>query len=274
MKNSFLSYTRKKPLVVFFILTYIISWTLWAPLLGAEEDSPKFLMAFLILGGLGPLVSGIIVSRIIGDIKNFKERNLRWKVKYTQYLLVIFLPILMYAFAYLLFLGIGGEGTDPADVPPISPILAYPVLLLYVIILGGGLEEPGWRGFALPHLQKKYSPFISSIIIGLFWFIWHIPLFFSEITSQTGIPLFWYFLTTFALSCIFTMVYNRTNGNAFLAIILHGGINAPTAWYPMYAFAKTPIGDINSYIPITIIAYITVIILLVIWRPKFFNKLN
>ncbi len=272
MKNSLLSYTRKKPLVVFVILAYIISWSLWAPLLGADEDSPGFLMAFLILGGLGPLLSAIIVSKVNGDVKNFKERNLRWKVKYTQYLLVLLLPIIMYAFAYLIFRAIGGEGVDPADTPPISPILAYPVLLLYVIVLGGGLEEPGWRGFALPQLQKKHSPFISSLIIGFFWFVWHLPLFFSEITSQDGIPLFWYFLTTFALSFIFTIIYNKTNGNAFLAIILHGGINAPTAWYPMYAFAKTPIGDINSYIPITIAAYLTVIVLLIIWRPKFFKK--
>lgn len=274
MKNSFLSYTRKKPLLIFFTLTYIISWLLWIPILGADEDSPRFLMAFLLLGGFGPLLSAIFVSKVIGEGKSFKERNLRWKVKYTQYLLVLLLPIVMYIFAYLIFIGIGGEGTDPADMPPISPILAYPLLMLYVIFLGGGLEEPGWRGFALPHLQKKYSPFISSLIIGLFWFIWHLPLFFSEITSQDGMPIFWYFLTTFALSCIFTMVYNKTQGNAFLAIILHGGVNAPTAWYPVYAVAKTPVGEINSYIPITIVTYLTVIVLFVLWRPKFFDKSN
>ncbi len=265
------SFIKKNPLIAFFVLAYLISWLLWTPLLGANEDSPRILMLFLLLGGLGPLLAGLIVSIINGETKKFKEINLKWRVSYLWYLFVIFLPILMYLFAYLVFVLMGGEHSNLADTPP---IFVYPILLLYVILLGGGLEEPGWRGFALPRLQKIYTPFVASLILGVIWIFWHLPLFFSEISSQVGIPFVWYFLTAIALSCIFTMVFNKSGNNAFLAIILHGGVNAPTAWYPVYASISTSVGTINAYIPLTIVTWLTFFILLIIWKQKFFQKLN
>ena len=268
-KDKIRNLIRKKPVISFFILTFLISWIIWIPLIGATEDSSRYVMLFLYIGGLGPLLSGIIVSKITNTLKDFKETNLKFKIPYIWYIVSIFLPILMYAFGYLLFILIGGEGINLAETPS---FFIYPLLLLYVIFLGGGLEEPGWRGYALPNLQKKYSPFISSLIVGVFWIIWHLPLFFSELTSQQGIPLIWYSITAIALSFIFTIIYNKSKRSTVTSVLLHGGVNAPTAWFPMYAIVSTQYGDISSYVVIAFITWVTFFMLLLFLRPNFFTK--
>ncbi|MDJ0318127.1 CPBP family intramembrane glutamic endopeptidase [Arthrobacter antibioticus] len=60
-------------------------------------------------------------------------------------------------------------------------LLIYPLQLLGIILLGGGLEKTGWRGFAQPKLQEKYSPQVAALLIGVLWAAWHAPLFLTQI---------------------------------------------------------------------------------------------
>ncbi len=76
----------------------------------------------------------------------------------------------------------------------------------------GGLEEPGWRGFALPRLLTRHTPFASSIVLGAAWALWHVPLFFAPAASQSGFPFVWYFVNALALSIVFTWLYLKSGG--------------------------------------------------------------
>jgi len=107
--------------------------------------------------------------------------------------------------------------------------IAKRVIALWAIDLlyGGSLgEEPGWRGFALPYLQKKHSPLETSIILGFFWALWHAPLDISHGFGLSGFGaivarLIW----TIPLTILFTFFYNRTKGSVLVAILLHTSVN-------------------------------------------------
>jgi membrane protease YdiL (CAAX protease family) len=102
-------------------------------------------------------------------------------------------------------------------------IAAFSITLLY----GGPLgEELGWRGFALPHLQKRHSPLEASVILGCFWALWHAPL---DISHASGVPGFGGFvyrlICTIPITVLFTFFYNRARGNILVAILLHTSAN-------------------------------------------------
>jgi len=105
---------------------------------------------------------------------------------------------------------------------------------VYAAVVSGGLlgpgicEELGWRGFALPHLQRRYSALTSSLVVGVAWALWHWPNYF--IMSQPH-P-YWAFAALIpmgmAASIIYTWVYNSTGGNLFAVVVLHGAtVSAP-----------------------------------------------
>jgi membrane protease YdiL (CAAX protease family) len=95
---------------------------------------------------------------------------------------------------------------------------------LYGAVIGQGLigpglfEEIGWRGFALPHLQRRYSALVSSLIIGLVWAFWHFPNFFFFTPSMLAV----FVPMGIVMSVIYTWVYNSTGGSLFAVVVLHG----------------------------------------------------
>jgi membrane protease YdiL (CAAX protease family) len=104
-------------------------------------------------------------------------------------------------------------------------VLEVVLLFLYVLLGGGGLEEPGWRGFALPFLQKRYSPFRSSLFLAVIWAFWHWPLFWFGYYGGGPLGVFFYVLGVAPLAILFTAVFNRTDGSLQVAMLLHTSIN-------------------------------------------------
>ena len=93
-------------------------------------------------------------------------------------------------------------------------------------LIGGPLgEEGGWRGYALPRLQRRFNPATSSIILGFLWANWHLPLIVNHVYNVT----WWQFvLLTIAASIFLTFTYNISNGNILSAIAVHGVYNVGT----------------------------------------------
>lgn len=114
---------------------------------------------------------------------------------------------------------------------PIPPAVAFPFLLIasffWALLFGGGLnEEAGWRGFALPLLQRRFSPMIASIILGAFWGLWHVPLHMIDVGMYGGNP--WGALIRIMdvpRAILFTWLYNRTKGNLLIVMMFHAAIN-------------------------------------------------
>jgi len=133
---------------------------------------------------------------------------------------------------------------------------------LYGAVIGEGFigpglfEEIGWRGFALPHLQRRYSALVSSLIIGLVWAFWHFPnfFFFTPTMLAVFVPM------GIVMSVIYTWVYNSTGGSLFAVVVLHGATIAPGK-----LFAG---GDAGGSLPggvITGLLYVVIAVWLV-WR--------
>lgn len=101
-----------------------------------------------------------------------------------------------------------------------SPFAIFSFFLA-IMFFGGPLgEELGWRGFVLPKLQKRFSPFRASIILGSIWSCWHIPMFLAHAAGY-DISFFRYLFETIWLTILFTWLYNHTKGSLFISILFH-----------------------------------------------------
>jgi membrane protease YdiL (CAAX protease family) len=113
-------------------------------------------------------------------------------------------------------------------------LLALPGGFLSVFLWGGGNEELGWRGFALPNLQRKYNAFLSSIIIGVVWTLWHAPLGIIEVgwgTWAKDLPF--YMISVTGISFVATWLYNNTKGSVLLTMVFHASVNSTQSLYPV-----------------------------------------
>jgi uncharacterized protein len=129
-----------------------------------------------------------------------------WRVSPRYYLYALGLPIVLLAIVNV-ELALLGESLDLAALPGRLP--GYAATLVFVAFLGGGFEEPGWRGFALPRLQRRHSPLVATLLLGLLWGLWHTPLY-----GPLG------FVLPLVLAFYYTWLYNRT-GSVLLCILLH-----------------------------------------------------
>jgi len=220
------------PVTTFFVVTYSLSWTAWSPLVFADwwaTWSPLVLaddaqtMLFIVVGGFGPLVSAGVVTWFVGDsVRGWAGQLLRWNVRVRYWAFALFFPAVAVVVASAVHILVFGGQWGPDST---STLVLYPVLFLQVFLIGGGNEELGWRGFALPRLQRRYSALVASLVIGVGWFAWHLPLFLVEGSSQVGVPVYSYGVAVVALSVVFTWLYNETRGSVLLNMVLHASVN-------------------------------------------------
>lgn len=118
--------------------------------------------------------------------------------------------------------------------------LALEVVLLFLMVAlgGGGLEEPGWRGFALPALQRRYGPLRSSLFLGVIWAFWHWPLFWFGFYGGGPFGVFLYMLGVAPLAILFNAVFNRTGGSLPIAMLMHTSINITPIFLPASTLAS------------------------------------
>ncbi len=93
--------------------------------------------------------------------------------------------------------------------------------IIFTLFSGPFSEELGWRGFALPRLQTKYNALVSSLILGVIWTFWHIPLFFTAGAAQMSIPFPIYLVLVTTITIYLTWLYNNTRGSLIITILAH-----------------------------------------------------
>lgn len=136
---------------------------------------------------------------------------------------------------------------ESRNFPEAAPLLGLVYALSIPLLdLGGTLEELGWRGFALPHLEKRMpTPLAATIVLGTLWAAWHIPFWIPTLGTLRD-PGDWiermaaFFLDTIALAILITYLFHRTGGSIVPAIVLHGTANLwlHSEWlrFPQWAF--------------------------------------
>jgi len=129
---------------------------------------------------------------------------------------------------------------SPASTLSIEKLREVPERFLFIFLFIGLGEEPGWRGFALPQLQTRYSPLIASLILGSVWALWHLPLVGNEFPSPI-VPAF--LLSLFGATFMLTWLFNRTNDSVFLPMLFHATVNTIGAGliFPLFSGAALTI---------------------------------
>jgi uncharacterized protein len=227
MTTSLRTRLAAHPVGAFFVLTYLISWTLMTPAMIAGLDSLAAL--FFFVGVFGPFAAAAIVTRATGtSARAWLHDVFRWRQSWRWYAAVIGFPVALAVVASAEF-ALAGESLDFGLVG--ERAASFLPLLAYCLLLNGGPEELGWRGFALPRLQKRFSPVKATVLLGTAWGLWHLPLLLAEDNPDHNLaPLAFVAIMVWTLGGIvayaftYTYVWNRTR-SVFLCMLLHAAYN-------------------------------------------------
>jgi deazaflavin-dependent oxidoreductase (nitroreductase family) len=226
---------RRHPLIAYVVLAWGLSWAYWIPMaLRGEVVTPGGNVSHF-PGLLGPLVAAVIVTAIAegrAGLRDFGGRLVRWRVPLRWYL-VAALPYVIFLGAVALQAVTGGATPTLADMVKFSglPVLAFPLVVLLVLIFNGYGEEAGWRGFLTPHLLARRGPLTTSLIVAAVWFTWHVPSFWViETYRNMGlaiIPMMGFGILSGAI--VLTWLYIGSGGSIWIIALWHVALNFGSA---------------------------------------------
>ena len=236
-----------------------------AGLSGLEFGDPP-IPILIALGGIGPLVASIALTYLTQGrqgrrdywrrVIDFKRISVGW---YAIILLIV--PILT-AVAVLLDVLSGGRGAYPETrfQANLASILPFAIFTLF---FGPLPEELGWRGYALDGLQGRYGALASSLILGIGWTLWHMPLFLIEGSYQNSLGWgsvgFWWYMSDKTLeSILMTWIYNHNQRSTLSAVLFHFMVN-----FTGELFALTPQAELYQIVVWAVAA----IVVTVVWGP-------
>lgn len=236
---------RRRPLAAYVAIAYGFSWGIWIPsqLLFPptfRPARPGVTQLLAMVGTFGPAVAAVVVARGTGTWPELKARLLRWRVPLRWYAVAVGLPALVGAVGYGVYRLLGGVPFDAArSIPP--ELLA--IVFVVTLVAGGGNEEPGWRGFALPRLQAEYGPLGGSLVLAVLWAGWHLPAFLDPASSQAGVPPIAWTVAVVALTAILTWLFNVAGESVPVAVLFHTAFNVALVW----VVSGLPPGQLGTY---------------------------
>lgn len=206
----------KYPVITFFVINIFTTIIFGGINITFFPLSTNYMFS---LPQFAPMIAAILVVVVLyGEsgiynllrMVSFRNVNLKWL------LIALFIPIIFSGISYILLFVIE---TKQTIIPELNRSPWNYALCVSFAILGSYGEEFGWRGFMLPQLQKRYSRFLSSLIVGFFWGFWHLNF-------HSGILVFaLYTFLVIEFSLIISWLYSKTKGNIISAIIFHTAVN-------------------------------------------------
>lgn len=221
------------PLVIYFALAYLISWLIWFPLYSPAlgiEGLPALPFQHG-LGGLGPMIASFITTGIFEGGKSVK--NLAYRMVKARPLIYVAIALLSpFILAFIASLISYGINKHPINLSRLLvakefPEFTFAGFLLYNLFFFGFGEEAGWRGFALHRLQSKANALTASVVLTVFWAIWHWPLFlYRPGFMDMGIAgAFGWFFSLLTGSILLTWLYNSSRASILVCAIFHATVD-------------------------------------------------
>lgn len=212
------------------VFAAVFAGTLGVRVLGEVYISFDFDFITTLCAVLACLIAAYVVSSVYHP--KLGVARLMAGLKKWKSIWVLIALVLPFDWQYLgsgIDLALGGsELYSTARAALSAAALAYPVAFFF----GGSLnEEPGWRGFAVPRAQKKFSPLIAGLIIGVIWSFWHLPLHVIEYSADGVVGFLFRFLYNVPFGVLFSWLYNRSGGNLLACMLLHASINASSVGF-------------------------------------------
>jgi uncharacterized protein len=252
-------------LPIFFVLAYAITWSAQIPAysyahnhgytLTNEQNTLHLINLFrgdldpgltpyllIAIFAFGPTLAGILVTGVFygrEGLRDLWRRLTLVRVGRRWILIVLLLPVGLAAVTLALTFLAGG--LRPINFVFLAPLSLVPLVLLYMLIFTGLAEEVGWRGYALPELQKTQSAERASWILGIAWGWWHIPALllpqWLRGELNPGLVIAVLLGITFGVvgwTIVITWIYNNTS-SVFWIILLHGWNNTVQSYLVLSA---------------------------------------
>jgi hypothetical protein len=209
------SYPRGRLLLTFFLASILLATPVFLLLASPSAQASLPLQLFLFL--LVSYIPASVAASLVGffgspeERRSFRRRIGRLRIRSSWYLLALLLPAAAWLAGYASLAAFG-----KAPPPQLGGLLFFPVIL--VTNLG---EEIGWRGFALPYLMKRFSPLVSSLLLGTAWALYHAPLYwqrpvFGLLTAALILPV----------SILLTWIFIGCGGSVWPTTLFHAALNA------------------------------------------------
>jgi membrane protease YdiL (CAAX protease family) len=258
--NGVAELLRRYQITAFFVLAFALTWSAFISwYAGNSEGIPWFTF--------GPFAAALTLSALTGGwpaVKGLLAKIVHWRVGIQWYLVALGLPLVIQLMATLLNPLFGSPAPTWSNIPPVLDVI--PMVLLFAVFSGPLGEEPGWRGFALPRLLSRYPALTASLILGVVWAAWHIPLFLVGDLSVYGT------INAVLAAIVFTWVYQNTGGSVLIPILMHMS-HQNSARYLGKVFAD-PDHTHQQWIAVAIWALVALAILVVAGTARFGNGRN
>jgi uncharacterized protein len=213
---------------VFLAVTFLVTWTCWGilvPLARARTalyGQFSFMLLYM-LGGAGPTLAAyvaVLTTRSQSPLTEFHSRLCRWRGTAWWCAVALALPV---AVAVAPAIGAIVVHPDFLRVIPVRPWYLL-VLLFFKMVVGGGLEELGWRGIAQPEMERPINRPVAAVLVGLIWALWHLPLFVLPGVAQYGTNFPVFAVGVVGNAMMLAWLYGRTE-SILLCIVFHATLN-------------------------------------------------
>jgi len=216
-----------RAIFVFVSLSFVWAWGVGLAAGQAATSSPTLNFALMVSAGFGPSLAALVVVAVFSAPAGFRAwviRCLNWRLGSGWYLLAFLAPPTLMVCALALHAALGGA------LPAFPAASQIPLVIAnfgLVLLIGGPLgEEFGWRGYLMPALTARMNWRAASLVIGIVWGLWHLPLFFIVGTPQARMPIAVFLLNILAGSVLFGWLFERTKRSVLPALVLHTSLNA------------------------------------------------
>ena len=258
----------------FFTIAYGFSWLFWLPGVLATRglfELPIPATVLVILGAHGPLIAAFSLTyRETGraGIKELVRQGFNLRLAPGWILVILGLPVILAGLAWAMSVATGGPRTELTLLA--QPLLILPTFLILFFVGGSIQEEFGWRGYALPRLLLKWSALTASMVLGVLWGLWHLPLFYTAGVSQAYMPLWAFLILAIAFSILFTWFYINTNNNLLSALLFHTAINTSLSLFP--PIQQSVNGDQRAFVLLMVLYVIVAVSIIVKGRHRWLKR--
>ncbi len=242
MSERWRIFVQKHPFLAYLVLALLCTWIFSTVAYLSTPVGGQHLPAWLytpagLLWYFGPCLAALIVAQIVrvdGGARGLLRRWRLWRVNWVWYAFIVGYPLVLHLAVVGLDRLLGGPVPvffQAAGVPGGNTLLTLVGLFIFQVLVRGLGEETGWRGFALPHLQRRYPALQASVLLGLVWALWHFhPANLPVLLSYTG---FFSALNIVFTTVIFTWLYQHTRGSLLIAGLFHAFLNLAEYLIPL-----------------------------------------
>ena len=250
---------KKHALVAYFVFTFAFTWGMVGVIL---MKAVPLEVGFMI-ATFGPTVSAVLICSFggaAGTLRNWLASYGRWRVSPVAYLVALS-PLVIAAVGVAVNALVGGDFSVPETPFPTGFLLSTFMASLLIGPLG---EEGGWRGFALPRLQRRFGALISTLLLSLIWIVWHLPVWLLPDSPMSQDPFYLWAIYCIALTIVITVAYNRSGGSILVAMVGHFSANFAASF--VMGLGLLSVARFFATVPLCLLLW--AIILIVIYGPN------